>query len=467
MENSLLWRTLSGFSRLEHKHFGQWLDSPFFCRKEEPRRLFAYLRKCLESGSAPDKASAWKSVDPKARSVDLVSLRLLNSELLKQAEHFMAHRDFFADEGKVAISIAGAYRRRGLDKHFQRSLRDARSYWEKQPFRNSAYFEAEAEIEYQEYQHLSAANRTEAFNLQALFDATDTAFIAGKLRQACFALSHQAVYKTEYRLDLIKEIVQFLELQPEWKEVPVIGLYYGCYLFLTDPEKEGHFFHFKQLLFENAALLPPDEQRDLHLLAINYGIKKINRLQSEYFRETLDLYQSALEKDLLLENGFLSPFAYNNIVAIALKVNELDWAERFVEEHAEKLEKKHRESNYQLNLARVNYLKKDYRKALLNLQEADYKDKINNLIAKALQLKIFFETEEFDLLDAHLRSMQAYIRRQRVFGYHKSNYLNLIRFTRKLLQHPPRSSQQKKAIVEEIKEANPLTEKEWLLQMIG
>ena len=52
-------------------------------------------------------------------------------------------------------------------------------------------------------------------------------------------------------------------------------------------------------------LEPADEQRNLHLFALNFCILKINQVQPAYYREALDLYQSALNADLLLENGQL------------------------------------------------------------------------------------------------------------------------------------------------------------------
>jgi hypothetical protein len=103
---------------------------------------------------------------------------------------------------------------------------------------------------------------------------------------------------------------------------------------------------------------------------------------------------------------------------------------------------------------------------MLNLQEADYKDLINNLIAKTLLLKIYYETDEFDALDAHLQSMQRFISRQRVIGYHRDNYLNIIRFTRKLTQLKWSDAAEIMSFRNQIDSAAPLTEKDWFFEMI-
>lgn len=463
MESSLLWQTCCTLTPLERKHLGQWLASPFFCRREAPRRLYDYLNRCAETGRAPERAAAAAAIGP---GTDATALRLAMSELLGQIEHFLVYREKF-EASDFKTHLAAAYRKRGLGKHFQQSLREARRELERRPHRHAEYFEAQVAIEYELYQHLTTGRRTEALNLQAVSDQTDTAYIARKLRQVCFALTHQTVFRADYNFGLLPDVLGYVQRSPAVLAIPTVALYFYCYRFLTQPGEEEYFYRFKNLLFAHTAELPEAEQRNLHLLAINYCIKKINQLEIPYSREAFDLYRSALQGGLLLENGVLSPFAYNNIVASALKVQEAAWAEGFIHDYAPFLEKKHRTATFHLNLARVAYGRRQHREALLHLQQADYKDLINNLIAKTLQLKIYFETEEFDALDAHLQSMQAFLRRQRDIGYHKENYLNIVRYTKLLMQLRPAAPAERTALRQRIEAEAVLTEKEWLLEMLG
>ena len=467
MENARLWQIFALLTPLERKHLGQWLQSPFFCRRKQPLALYRYFQACLEKAQVPEQIPAYQAIFGKKSAFKAQSLRQITSELLAQLEHFLVYQEKFTNSGDYAIGLAAAYRKRGLEKHFQQSLRAARAGWSRQPYRHSEYYEAQAAIEYEQYQFLSAGRRTEALNWQEVINQTDTAFIAQKLRHACFALSHQAVFNTEYQFGLLDAVLAHINQSKALQKIPAIGLYYFCYLFLTEAEGETYFVQFKKQLFVQVGQLPVEEQRNLHLLALNFCIRKINQLEIDYFREALDLYQSALKSDLLLENGQLSHFAYNNIVAIALKVDDTDWAEQFIQEQAPFLEKKHRNASFHLNLARVEYRRQNMKSALLHLQEADYKDLINNLIAKTLQLKIYFETGEFDALDAHLQSMQTFIRRQKGIGYHKTNYQNIIRYTRRLMQLNTNSRSAQRSLRQQLEEEPVLTEKEWLLEMVG
>jgi len=465
MENARIWQTLISLTATERKQLGLWLQSPFFCRRTQPPALYEYLRGCIDAGQSPEYGAAIRAVF--RSETDVQALRLVMTELMGHVEHYLVYCEKFDREGDFYIRLAAAFRKRGLEKHFRQSLHTARSDWAKQPYRHAEFYDAQAAIEYELYQHQTSGRRTEELNWQELSNQTDTAFIALKLRQACFALSHQIVYSTDYQFGLLDAVLEHVRASESLLDIPSVGLYFYCYLFLTEAEGEPYFHAFKPRLMANLGQLPVDEQRNLHLLALNFCIRKINVSHPAYFREALDLYKSALNADLLLENGQLSHFAYNNIAAIAIKVGEADWAEQFIHRYASFLEKKHRDAAFHLNLARVEYGRQNMRAALLHLQQADYKDLINNLIAKTLQLKIYFETGELDALDAHLQSMQTFIRRQRVIGYHKTNYQNIVRYGRRLLQLNPNSRQARETLRAQIETESVLTEKEWFLEMVG
>ena len=250
-------------------------------------------------------------------------------------------------------------------------------------------------------------------------------------------------------------------------ETPAVGLYYFCYKFQTDlPGAGQHFERFRLLLDTHAEAFPQDELRTLYLLAINFGIKKINQSAEGWLRVTLDLYQGALARKLLLENGQISRFAFNNIIAIALKLGELDWVERFILEHKNLLERQWREATASLGLSRVAYARRDFKTALLNLQRSDYKDLINNLTAKTLQLKIFYESGEYDLLENHLKGMKNYIRRHTSIGYHRTNYGLIVAYTQQLMGLDYKKKEAVGALRAAIIAEEILTEKEWFLEML-
>ena len=104
--------------------------------------------------------------------------------------------------------------------------------------------------------------------------------------------------------------------------------------------------------------------------------------------------------------------------------------------------------------------------ALDLINNVQFSDVLVSLAAKTIILKIYYHHEEFDLLDAHLNAMDKFVRRNRVLGYHKSNYLNIIRYTQKLIALNVYDKAAVKNLKTSIEREEKLTEKKWLLEQL-
>ncbi|MCP4438685.1 MAG: hypothetical protein GY810_07045 [Aureispira sp.] len=211
---------------------------------------------------------------------------------------------------------------------------------------------------------------------------------------------------------------------------------------------------------------PHQEMHDLYLLAINYGIKAYNTGQENYLEQVFELYQQALQQNILIQNGLLSTFSFKNIVGIALKLNQVDWTAQFIEKYKIKLPTKHQVVYLNYGLSKLHFHKKNYAEALELLQEVDYKDLFLNISAKVMQLKIYYEQGAYDALDSFLDSFKVFLHRKKVMSYHKDNYLNTIRFTQKLLLVNPFDKKEIAQLQKQIIDSSPLGEKAWLLEQV-
>jgi hypothetical protein len=63
-----------------------------------------------------------------------------------------------------------------------------------------------------------------------------------------------------------------------------------------------------------------------------------------------------------------------------------------------------------LNQARLAYHRGDYSAALMLLQNPDFKDLVNSLIAKTMLIKTNYQMHEWTTLDAHLEGFRLFIR---------------------------------------------------------
>src|SRR5690606_33157843 len=186
-----------------------------------------------------------------------------------------------------------------------------------------------------------------------------------------------------------EELIAFAE-RPEFAALPVIAVYLHCYRMLRFPAEEAHFQSFKSLLLDQSGRFSEEEMHGLFILAINYCIRRLNAGGDRYFREAFDLYREGLNKEYLLEDGILTRFTYHNIVAIGLRLGELEWVRYFIGEYKNRLEKPYRESAFSYNLARLEYASGHHGYVLELLQKANYRDPLLNLAAKTLLLKTYY-----------------------------------------------------------------------------
>ncbi|HNM27251.1 MAG TPA: hypothetical protein PKL15_17530, partial [Saprospiraceae bacterium] len=72
----------------------------------------------------------------------------------------------------------------------------------------------------------------------------------------------------------------------------------------------------------------------------------------------------------------------------------------------------------------------------------------------------------YDLLESHLKAFGAFIRRKKMLGYHRTNYLNTVFFTQKLLELNRYDKNAVATLRREVEDTAAVAEKEWLLGML-
>lgn len=461
MDNSVLVHLIRSFSPVELRDVRKFLQSPFFNQRQDLTILFEYLA----GGGNPQKEAAWKRLFGSA-PFDDQKMRLLMSYLHGLLEQYIAVKELTSDPLNTQLHLAVGYRKRRMNEGFERARKNLEKALETRPLRNASYFDTRYKLQWETHQLNYVQNPTDVSRLQELSDMAEVIYLSQKLRLVCLLAAHHSVYQSGGTGGREEELIARAE-RPEFAALPVIAAYLHCYRMLLNPEEEVHFQEFKKLLLERSGRFSEEEMHGLFILAINYCVRRLNAGGDRYFREAFDLYREGLEKGHLFEDGMLSRFTYHNVVAIGLRLGELDWVRYFINEYKNRLEKRYRDSAFSYNLARLEYESGHHGFVLELLQKANYRDPLLNLAAKTLLLKTYYDLNEFDLLQSHLDAMRNYIHRKRVIGYHRANYLNIIRYTEKLM----RLNSFDKAAVEALRTAaeqeEALTEKAFFLKVLA
>lgn len=450
----------------EHKEVRKFLQSPFFNRRDDLLQLFEHLLSVIPvNGLNCTNEEVFEAVFGPV-PYDPTRFHLHMSYLFRLLEEYLAIRSFQEDAVGTRLRLLRAYRERGLAEHRKQALRQTRKVLQKSPYRDADHFDFQSALSWESYQLQLGHQPSEVWPLEEWVDLTDRSFFTHKLKQLCVLAAHQAVYTANYQYirEFRNAFFPYLESR-DLLQVPAIGLYYHGFFILQDEAGDRHFPAFRELLREHSDRFS-EEVRQLYLMAINYCVGRVNRGEHRFFEEMSALYRAGLSQNLLLEKGRLSRFTYLNAVAAAIQTRDFDWAEELIEQYRRFLSPAHRDSAYHYCRARLSYETGRYDEALTEINQAYFKDVLLNLAAKTISLKIYYTLENFDLLDAHVNAMNNFIRRNRLIGYHRKNYLNLLRFTRKLLGVNPFDPKATAELRVQIEAAEPLTEKAWLLAQL-
>jgi len=458
MKNSNLYTLIQSFSTVERREVVKFLRSPYFNSRNDLLLLFEFLA----NTENPDKKDAWRSAVTAKQKFDDQKCRLLTSYLYKLLEQYISLKELTSDPLNNKLHTAKAYRRRGLLNTFDRTKNVLEKNISKSEFESANVLLVKYGLQLEQYRIATQQDPTDATLLPQMTESLDAYYLSNRLRLICLSIAQRGVYHTEAQPESDNDILAFAEKE-KWKTVPTVSIYLSCFYMLSQPEEQSHFQTFKKQLLGIKGQFDAEEMRGLYLMAINYCVRRLNEGEKPFFSEALDLYKPGLESGSLLENGVLSRFTYHNIVAAGLKTGELDWVRYFIHEHKNSLERKYRDSSFSFNLARLEYTRRNFGPVLELLQRANYRDLLLNLAAKTLLLKTYYELAEYDLMQSHLDAMRNYIRRKRMIGYHKKNYLNILKYAEKLLKTNILDKPAIRQLKTSIDKEEVLTEREWLL----
>ena len=227
------------------------------------------------------------------------------------------------------------------------------------------------------------------------------------------------------------------------------------------------FEELKKLLDEHTGKFPASEARDMYAYAQNYAIRKINAGEKRFLREYFDLSKAALEKELLLVDGDLSPWTYKNLVIAALRVGEFDWAEQFIRDYKSSINEKFRSNAYNYNQGALLFFKGQFGEALRLINQVEYTDIFYALDTRTMQIKIYYQLDEWDPMQSAIEAFKVYLRRNKTLSENvKVLYNNFLKYTDKLSRLTKRDKPKLIELKQRIEESKQVADLGWLQQKV-
>jgi hypothetical protein len=237
---------------------------------------------------------------------------------------------------------------------------------------------------------------------------------------------------------------------------------------LINNDNEQHYYELIDLLAQHESKFPRTEIHDMYTFAQNYCIKKVNSGNVSYMSVLLNLYKTLLKKDLLLEGETLPQWYYKNIATIAIRLEDFDWAKKFIHDYKNKLAAVHRDNDFTFALAILHFSMKEYRKTLSYLINVEYTDVFYHLDSKSLLLRTYYELDDWEPLISLIITFKTYLKRNKLISSHYGlTYLNFVTIVNKLAQYKMGKNVNLATLKEEIATVKEIANIIWLQKKIA
>lgn len=468
-------RTLLGaFSAHESNRFRKYLHSPYFNENETLRKLyealqaFKHLESQVEGNNLEQKQVIWQMLFEQ-QPYDDGQIRRLLSELTQHALHFIALEKQEKQVVKEHILLLDIMKDADLDLHFTGVLRQTLSLQEKSGLRNSDFHFYQYLIEEKIYQHKEKVDRKPEM-LQNLVNADfhlDCYYISQKLKHYCSWLDYSNIFSTALKFNLPSHFLDWIKSSNYLSE-PLNEAYFILLNLLLFPEQENYYWDLKKLLTHKEQHFDIQEMRIFYFALMNYCIdKKINSGKTDFFTELFSLFTKSLKNNILLQKGILPPSYYKNIIATAIRVQEFEWTESFLQTYTPKLPPEEQANALTYNLAQVYFAQQRYEKVIEQLREVEYENLTYALGGKLMLLKTYYELSEYLALDSLIDSFRIYLRRNKVISKEvRQQYLNVLQFVKKLSNVRLGTPSALEKIEQQVKEAKNLPLKSWIVEKV-
>lgn len=471
MKSSKVIQYLKTLSTVELEKFEEYVQSPYFNKHQATIELFLLL-KPHHPTYAEEEISKEKLFG-----------QLFPQEVFKEKKLYDTSRyllvlltDFLVDQSSRQRKIEREYlfviqelMDRKLDQYVPRLLRDAEQQLEKIGYQDGNYFFQRFSLAQLTSLYLTGQNnRSMEVEYRKIMRELNHFSLLEKLRISIAILNRKAILADEQDTEVVKEAMALYEAGG-WNHAPTIQLYYLLLKTLTTEENQDGFYdQFSLHLKSHKHRLPKGNLYEFYGTAISFCSQRYKQGEMKFVKELFSLYQQMLEEELLFADDSSTNINFKNVVTLALKLKEFDWANQFITKYAKYLPDASQEGVMSYSLANLHFAKGEFTQAQHYLMQVEFLDPFYRLNYDMLLLKIYYEVGEADSLFARCDAFRKFVQRNKSLSHsNQLAYGNMARLIKKLAKIKFDQKGNPKKIAEEIHKTSPLVERNWLQDKIG
>ncbi len=480
MISSTLLNILSKLTIKEYKEFGEFVNSPFFNKNKNVKKLYDFLKKFHPEFE--NRKITKEHIHEKIFGKTVYNdgfMRTVIFNLGKLAEDYLAYVNLRKDDLDRGISLLKELNERKLEKVFLRYYSEIEEDLEKTKYRGPAYYfkkyqlqnEMEMYMDWSKFKHKDYKNYTDK-TISYIDDDLTSFYLSKALNHYRFLLDKANYEQIEYKYDFIDHIIEYL-LKSENHFISKTKIKLHLYeVLLLKEKKEKYYTILKDILINERDQLNHSDRYSLHNILQSYCVNMEYQVNKDYLKERFELYKICVDQGLYAasEHLYFDDLAFGNIAKTAITSKDLEWAENFIAAFSGELSPESRELVVNYALARLNFEKKLFDNTLKHLSTIKSVRHIQyKLPIRDLTLMVYYElsqsTQAYYQIDSYRhfltnnRKSLSESRFERI-----SNFLKY--FTRLVKLKEKGNSGELRKLKKELDECLNILERKWLNEKV-
>ncbi|MGB3017657.1 MAG: hypothetical protein WBC65_07610 [Ignavibacteria bacterium] len=411
MENTKLIILIKSLDQYEIRQFKDFINSPAFNKKKILPKLFDELKKYYPDFNdlRSNEKQLYSRLYP-GETFDYFKLKNALSDLYNLGKEFLSFLKYKKDLQIKEKYLLEELRLRRLYKLFEQELKSAIAGTEKNPTQDEHYVQHKLNLAYENMSHLVLLKPNDNIHMQQeMYEFLLTYSLIRILKSYNVMLHETKQNNCSYDMHMFEEIMQFLDKKKF--DNPTLIVYYHI-INLERNKNDVNFNLLKKTAGKHNERLNDYDRYIvfLHLTSYctnEYNIKCRTDLMNEHF-------QLIKEKDgwkNIPGNKILYP-DFLNEVKIAVRANEIEWAEKYIEKNKYILVEG-RDNTLNFCDGLIEHKKGNHDKALELLSRTNFPNFILKLQVKILELQILYEMEYFEKAVSAIDNFRHYIKREK------------------------------------------------------
>ncbi len=473
LDNYKLIDALKTMSSKELRRFGEFVSSPYFNKNENVIALFEtladyhpkYQNKNLTIEKVFTKVFSHEKFDyHKINNVISDTFRLYEKYLaqahIESREYYIERNIFRKLRDKKLFRIYEQKHTAYIKELINRKHKDEDYY----------YYLYEINDEYLWYATIKKPN-TELNILQTEFDYFFSYALIRLLRFYNLMLHEQNQNNVKYELTMMEEIMNFV-----WEKnfnSSAINVF-KTILLLLKTKDEKYYRQLWELKAKHFNDFRSDDQLLIFIHLYDYAAYMVNfKGNDEFNKDMFEIYKEMIEIGMLTPQHYHYP-DFMNIVKIACRVREYDYAEKVLKDFEPSLPAAEKEDIMAFCRGTIAFSKGNLKDALRYFSKANFQNFIFKVQVKILLLKSYYKLGMYEETLGIIDTFKHFVsREENLLEEHKQSYTMFLNLMTELIKAKSGHRDEKDYLFSKIRKnaetmpANPFRVKVWLLDELN